>query len=148
MIKFWRTTGKYGCFSNFSRHPIVAHGKRYATTEHYYQAHKATSEEDHEEVRKASGPFEAKQKARELKLPADWEGMKFSIMLAALRFKAQQYEFIREKLLETGDEDIAEDSPKDPIWGLGKDGKGQNLLGKAWMQVREELKVTCGAEKA
>lgn len=140
MIKFWRTSDRYGCFSNFSFHPITVEGKRYATTEHFYQSRKTTDPEMQEQVRVASSPKKAKNLACELPLRPDWEDIKFDVMLEALRRKAAQYEFIREKLLETGDEIIAEDSPKDAIWGLGKDGNGMNLLGKAWMQIRKELR--------
>lgn len=140
MIKFWRTTDKYGCFSNFSAHSIEANGKTYPSSEHFYQAHKATSEEDHELIRRAKGCKACKNLAHEIEMRPDWEGLKFSIMLAALRLKVQQYEFIREKLLETGDQEIIEDSPYDEVWGSGRNGQGMNLLGKAWMQVREELR--------
>jgi N-glycosidase YbiA len=141
VITFWRTTGRYGCFSNFSAHPITVDGKRYATTEHFYQSRKTLDPDIQEQIRTASTSRKAKDLASETQLRAEWESIKFSIMLEALRCKANQYEFIREKLLETGEEIIAEDSPRDAIWGLGKDGKGMNLLGKAWMQVRKELQV-------
>lgn len=53
------------------------------------------------------------------------------------------------KLLDTGDRYLVEASPSDRIWGIGftaEDAEanrsewGQNLLGKAWMKVREELR--------
>jgi predicted NAD-dependent protein-ADP-ribosyltransferase YbiA (DUF1768 family) len=34
---------------------------------------------------------------------------------------------------------IIEDSPRDWYWGIGKDGKGQNWLGKLLMERRQEL---------
>ena len=36
---FTSTTGEYGCFSNFSRHTVFLKGKRWPTTEHFFQAH-------------------------------------------------------------------------------------------------------------
>lgn len=142
MIKFWRTTGEYGFMSNFSKHPITIDGKTYATTEHYYQAMKAISEDDHEKIRKASGPKKSKEIAQTIDLREDWEEIKFGIMKDALRAKVARYEFMRESLLESGDVEIEEASPYDYIWGTGKDGTGQNLLGKAWMEIREELRKT------
>lgn len=138
-IKFWRTTGKYGCFSNFSKHAIEKDGKTYQTTEHYYQAMKATTEEDHEMVRMADGPKNSKNIARKIPLREDWESIKFDVMKDALRLKCEQHKSIKDKLLGTGTKELAEDSPYDAIWGLGPDGKGKNLLGKAWMEVREEI---------
>jgi ribA/ribD-fused uncharacterized protein len=139
VIKFWRTTDEFGCFSNFSPHSILVDDKIYKTTEHYYQAQKAISEEDHEKIRKSKTPKECKNLAQIIEMRKDWESVKFSIMLDALRFKVNQHEDVKEKLLSTANEEIGEDSPYDYVWGLGKDGNGKNLLGKAWMQVREEI---------
>lgn len=56
---------------------------------------------------------------------------------------------LRELLLQTGDNDLVEASPFDRVWGIGfkkEDAKrnhqtwGDNLLGKALVAVREELK--------
>lgn len=136
MIKFWRTTDEYGCFSNFSRHPIEADGKWYSTTEHYYQSKKATTPEDAEKVRMASTAKFSKQIAQKIPLRADWENVKQQVMFETLMMKVEQYPEIKDKLLATGDAQIIEDSPFDYIWGCGADGSGQNLLGKLWMQVR------------
>jgi len=39
-IEFYRTGDEYGCFSNFADYPIVVDGKRWPTSEHYFQAQK------------------------------------------------------------------------------------------------------------
>lgn len=147
MINFWKTTGEYGFMSNFSKHPITMDGKKYETTEHYYQAMKATNDENHESVRLAKGPKKSKDLARTILLRPDWEDVKYEIMKDALRAKAQQYGFIIPALVTSGTEELAEDSPYDYIWGTGKDGTGQNLLGKAWMEIREELTKDLSGEK-
>lgn len=36
-IKFYREEKKFGAFSNFSPHPVEIKGKRWPTTEHYFQ---------------------------------------------------------------------------------------------------------------
>ena len=33
--------------------------------------------------------------------------------------------------------DVLEDSPCDAVWGVGRDGKGGNLLGKLLMELRD-----------
>ncbi|MEO1140885.1 MAG: NADAR family protein, partial [Pseudomonadota bacterium] len=38
-IKFYRTGDPYGCFSNFSAHPILIE-TTWPTSEHYFQAQK------------------------------------------------------------------------------------------------------------
>lgn len=73
-------------------------------------------------------------------LRPDWEDIKYGIMLTALRAKFGQSKSLGELLLETGDEELIEDSPYDYIWGCGADGSGQNLLGKALMEIRTELR--------
>jgi ribA/ribD-fused uncharacterized protein len=40
VINFYRVSEAYGEFSNFSPHPITLAGKRWPTTEHYFQAQK------------------------------------------------------------------------------------------------------------
>lgn len=139
MIKFWTTRGQWGWMSNFSNHPITVDDKRFATTEHYYQAMKATNDEDFEKVRTAKTPKEAKDIANKIALRPDWEEVKYDIIKEALRLKIQSYDFMRHMLIESGDKELVEDSPYDYIWGLGKDGTGQNLLGKAWMEIRTEV---------
>jgi len=41
--------------------------------------------------------------------------------------------------LATGNNDIVEDNPNDSFWGNGKDGKGENQMGKILMIIRSEL---------
>jgi len=60
-------------------------------------------------------------------------------MLDICRHKLRQHAYVKQKLLETGDAPIVEDSPKDSFWGWGPGRKGRNALGKIWMQLRQEL---------
>jgi len=47
-ILFYRRNEPYGCFSNFSEHPVVVRGKAWPTTEHYFQAQKFADAPDEE----------------------------------------------------------------------------------------------------
>lgn len=143
MISFWRTSGKYGCFSNFSKHPIQIDLVWYPTTEHYYQSMKFLDPVKREMVRTQTTPKNSKIVATTLTgLRPDWETVKYEVMLDALRAKVKQHPKILKVLMETGVEELVEASPYDYIWGSGKDGTGKNLLGKAWMQIREEFRRT------
>ena len=62
-------------------------------------------------------------------------------MLDILRAKVQQHEYVRRKLLATGDRELVENSWRDDFWGWGPNRDGQNKLGKLWMKVRAELRA-------
>ena len=61
-------------------------------------------------------------------------------MLDILRAKASQHEYVRRKLLATGDRELIEDSWRDDFWGWGANRDGLNMLGKLWMEVRTEIR--------
>ena len=61
-------------------------------------------------------------------------------MVKALQAKFSQHKKLRSVLLGTGDRKIIENATHDSVWGCGKDGLGQNLLGKALMEVRGQLR--------
>jgi hypothetical protein len=141
-IFFWKSSDEYFVFSNFYPSKITINDKEYPTVEHYYQSMKAELEKDREYIRLSENPGEAKKRGRECKIRNDWEKIKIDVMLTALRRKYEVNE-LKEVLLKTGNRPIFEDSPKDRIWGTGVRGEigtGQNLLGKALMEIREEIR--------
>lgn len=131
----------YGCFSNFSAHPIEIKGRVWPTTEHYFQAMKFEGRLSQEEtVRGARTPAEAKRLGRLLSpMRPDWELIKDSIMEEAVLAKFTQHRDIRRILLQTGDAPLVEHTKSDSYWGDGGDGSGRNQLGKTLMRVREQL---------
>ena len=141
VINFYSTTGEYGCFSNFSRHAVFLKGKRWPTSEHYFQAQKFAGEPDEEEVRRANKPMLAASMGRDRKRPLrrDWERVKEQVMLEALRAKFTQHEELKAVLLGTGDAVLVEHTANDSYWGDGGDGSGKNRLGVLLMQLRAEL---------
>lgn len=145
MITFWRASEKpYGCFSNFFRCDVVIDGKIYPSTEHYYQSQKTNDVVQQEKIRTSVTPKEAKRQAKMIEmidgLPIDWESIKYHVMKKALMAKFTQHLSLKQLLLDTLDQELAESSPYDAIWGTGSDGNGQNLLGKCLMEVRKEIK--------
>lgn len=143
VINFYSTSGEYGCFSNFSRHPIFLKGKRWPTSEHYFQAMKFQGTEHEEEVRRAKRPMEAASMGRDRKRPLrrDWESVKDQIMLEAVRAKFAQHEDLKAILLGTGEAKLVEHTENDSYWGDGGDGAGKNRLGQILMRVRDELRA-------
>ena len=55
-IRFYETSDEFGCFSNFSLHPIRLKGKTWPTSEHYFQAQKFEGSPLAEEIRKVKPP--------------------------------------------------------------------------------------------
>lgn len=70
----------------------------------------------------------------------DWDAVKVDIMREIIRAKAAQHEYVRRKLLATGERELVENSWRDDFWGWGPNKDGQNVLGKLWMEVRAELR--------
>jgi len=142
VINFYSAGGEYGCFSNFSPHPIVLKGKTWPTSETYFQAQKFAGTPDEEEVRLAKSPMVAARMGRSRKRPLrpDWESVKDRIMHEAVLAKFTQHADLRVTLLGTGNARIVEHTENDGYWEDGGDGSGRNRLGQILMQVREELR--------
>lgn len=71
----------------------------------------------------------------------DWPLVKVDVMRDILRAKVEQHEYVRRKLLATGHRILIEDSWRDDFWGWGPNKDGKNMLGKLWMEIREELRA-------
>lgn len=143
VINFYSTKDAYGCFSNFSAHPIELKGKGWKTTEHYFQAQKFPETEHEEAIRLEPSPMIAARMGRDRKKPLrkDWEVVKDDVMREALRAKFTQHTDLQEILLGTSDAVLVEHTKNDAYWGDGGDGSGLNMLGKLLMEIREELRT-------
>jgi ribA/ribD-fused uncharacterized protein len=143
-IYFYEINAPYGCFSNFSLHPIQIEGLDWSTVEHFYQASKLVGTPDEEliaAIRCAHTPSEAAALGRvpHRHIRADWAVAKKQVMWQGVLTKFLSHTDIQAILLATGEEQIVENSPSDYYWGCGKDGRGRNELGKLLMKVRQEL---------
>ncbi|NOK60917.1 MAG: NADAR family protein [Chloroflexi bacterium AL-W] len=142
-IYFYSVRDAYGCFSNFSPHSIELNGKWWATTEHYFQAQKFVGTEHEEQTRLAKTPKQAAEMGRNRSRPlrADWEVVKDAVMREAVLQKFLTHHDIQSLLLETGDEELVEQTTYDYYWGCGTDGTGKNMLGQILMEVRAEIRT-------
>ena len=130
--------GPYRFLSNTWPQPIVVDGIQYPTTEHAYQAAKASSHTEKRLIREAASPARAKRLGRTVTIRPDWETVKTQIMYEIVRVKFEQ-PLLRESLLATGNAHLEEaNSWGDRYWGT-TDGKGRNELGKILMRVRNEI---------
>lgn len=80
-----------------------------------------------------------------------WSAKRYQVVKEGVMAKFSQNRMIREMLLSTGDSLLAECAANDIIWGIGigmknpnrlapEKWRGQNLLGRALMEVRDELR--------
>ena len=133
--------GPHYFLSNFYPQPIIFDGRRWATSEHAYQAAKAIIVEQREEIAAASTPGVAKRLGKKAVLREDWEAVKAPIMRAILEAKFSIPK-LREMLLSTGNLRLIEGNTwGDTFWGVDiRSRVGQNMLGKLLMGIREEIR--------
>lgn len=157
---FWGHTAKdivtKSCFSQWFPGSFEENGINYKTGEHYMMAGKArlfNDAEMEEEILKATTPNQAKALGRKVKNfdPKLWDEHKYKIVTQGNLLKFSQNQKFKDFLLSTGDKVLVEASPYDRIWGIGMletDNRaenpllwnGENLLGFALMEVRDELR--------
>lgn len=142
VIRFYSVGDAYGEFSNFAPFPITLAGKRWPTSEHYFQAQKFADPGLREKIRKAKTPMIAARLGRDRSSPLrrDWESVKVQVMTDAVLAKFTQHEDLRALLLATEDSLLIEHTENDDYWGDGGDGSGKNMLGRILMRVREQLR--------
>lgn len=105
------------------------------------------------QILQCDSPKEAKVLGRKVKKfdSIKWDLVSYDIMADINLAKFEQNPSLKEILLSTRNKTIVEASPFDKIWGIGlhwnderildeKNWRGQNLLGKVLMKVRNTLK--------
>ena len=135
--------------SNFSAFRLYWRGLQFYNSEFAYHWEKFPHNYDIQQaIRNAMSAHEAFKIAERHKdsVRPDWKDVRVSIMRAILCAKADQHEYVRRKLLGTGDRELIENSWRDNFWGWGPNRDGQNMLGKLWMEIRTELRTRFAAE--
>jgi len=155
LIGFWETNDEFGYMSNWYRAEFDYDGHHFVNSEQAFMYLKAKLFNDTESMQKIlenTNPLRCKQLGRNVK-PFDsniFDKHKYQFMVQVVYEKFSQNEYLKVKLLNTKDAILVEASPRDNIWGIGIDVNhqnfndpnkwpGQNLLGKALMEVREKL---------
>jgi ribA/ribD-fused uncharacterized protein len=143
-ICFFSQSETHREFSNFAPFWIDLDDARWPSVEHYYQAQKFADDELRRKIRQATKPIIAKSLADKHRaaIRPDWDAVKDEVMYRAVRRKFELHPELRELLLATGQEDIAETAPNDDYWGIGREGTGQNRLGKIITRIRAELRTS------
>jgi len=143
MIKIPYYETSYFVLSNFSAHTVEIDSVVYPTAEHAYHAAKFTDEKIQDDIRNARSPVEAYHLGQKYKSQriATWDEIKITVLYDIVKAKVMQHDEVRTALAATGTEEIIEDNPNDGFWGNGKDGAGENHMGKILMRIRDELRA-------
>jgi hypothetical protein len=146
--------GKYEFLSNFAKIGFYDEdGTYWKSNEHYFQAGKATDDKWKWMIKNCTRPSDAKITGRNCPCREDWDKVKVDRMWQGLKYKFDQNQNARWKLLKTGDSMLIEGNMHhDNIWGdcrcrRCKDVVGQNLLGKLLMKLRSEYNVRRSTRK-
>ena len=157
-IFFWRETEEpHGFLCQWFSSPFQdENGITYLTAEHYMMYHKAqcySSTKIAAEVLAAKNPRKTKSLGRKVDMTSDqgkrWEQEKYAVVEKGNLLKFRQHETLKTALLETGERELVEASSHDRIWGVGfpaqfaeenRHAWGMNMLGRALMSVRVQLK--------
>lgn len=156
VIGFHNPDEPYGFLSNWYLSAFTVDGIRFSSMEQYMMYKKAVLFEDTgmaAKIRNTDDVVLIKKLGRKVSNYNDtvWNGMRQVIIYKGLLEKFRQNDDLKEALLATGDNILAECAVKDCIWGIGLSmtddnrhdlnaWKGQNLLGFSLMLVRDELR--------
>lgn len=155
IICFHNPDEQNGYLSNWYLSQFKYDNVDFSSMKQYMMYMKATLFKDEEvaqEILKTDNVAEIKALGRKVKNFDDkeWDKNKEKIITNGLYAKFSQNNDLKKKLLDTGKAVLAECAVNDKIWGIGlsmkdinrlntKSWKGQNLLGKCLMTVREKL---------
>ena len=156
-IYFWGINNIHGYMSNFYPCKFIENNITFNCSEQYFMYYKLLQfDKDNIELKdkiiNETSPKIIKKYGRQVKNfnQQVWDNVKYNIMKNGLNLKFSQNKNLKKKLLDTGNCNIYEASPYDKIWGIGlsevrakntnKTKYGQNLLGKALVDVRTQLK--------
>ena len=151
----WIFDGPYSYLDNFyTGAPIRFGGRTYHTTEHAFQAFKASNLDDHLRVMNTDTPGEAKHLGRSIPLRSDWDAedgesppVKLKVMRHVVFQKFKQYPKLAERLssIPTDVKIVEGNTWHDNVWGacFCSSCRGEiarNWLGQVLMECREALR--------
>ncbi|MCT4597238.1 MAG: NADAR domain-containing protein [Vallitalea sp.] len=158
MITFWKDTDiSRGCFRKDWIDTFQVNGDHCFGIDHYMIAEKAVLFDDFdtmENIIDSTDMIEVYALDKKIKNydEAMWLKHQYRIALQGNYYKFAQDSQLRQALLNTGDKVIVYASPNDSTWGIGMSieelpninnpflWKGENLLGYALMEVRDEIR--------
>ncbi|MGH1485727.1 MAG: NADAR family protein [Cellvibrionaceae bacterium] len=127
--------------STVSIHSFDLEDYQWPTAEHYYQAHKYEDKPYAQIILSAATGQQAHQLGNRWfkRKVSDWKTKRRVWMTRALYRKTMEHQDIKQALLETENALLIETSLYDHYWGIGRDQRGENILGKVWMDIRQKI---------
>ncbi len=160
IICFHNPGEEYGWLSNWYPSDFTVDGVKFSSIEQYMMYKKAETFGDEDikaQVMEIENTAKIKALGRRVKKYNNtvWNGVRQIVVYNGLYAKYSQNAELRDMLLKTGNNMLAECAVNDKIWAIGismkdedrfdmRKWKGQNLLGFATMLVRERLKKETG----
>lgn len=158
-VLFWENTAtkelSKSCLSQWWRSNF-SDGRKYCCMEQYMMAEKTRlfgDAESEAQIMRSFDPKEIKALGRAVKGfdSTIWDQAKYAVVLNGNYLKFTQNQALMDFLLGTKNQILVEASPYDRIWGVGRSEQdkkiydpgywnGQNLLGFALMEVRDEIR--------
>jgi ribA/ribD-fused uncharacterized protein len=128
-------------FSNYSLHPINIHDMGiFPTAEAAFNAYKDKNNKEYIlKQQEAKTPSISKKIGQKCIATENWKLEKNNIMKNILLLKLDQHPIIKENLLNTGFRPIIDNNKFDEYWGIGQNGKGQNILGIIITDIRNNF---------
>lgn len=143
------------CLSQWYPASFIVEGITYFTAEHWMMAKKAELFNDWatlKQMLETESPNSVKKMGRKIANfdPLVWDKHKYETVKQGNLHKFGQHPALKKFLLDSNQKVLVEASPFDTIWGIGlsqnaieaqnpETWKGENLLGFALMEVRDEL---------
>jgi len=132
--------GKNYFLSNFFNAPVMYEDLLYQNNEAAFQSAKVKDLDRRKQFCNLD-PSTAKKKGRNVLLRNDWEDVKDEVMYQCVKDKFTRNQDLKQKLIDTGNEELIEGNTwNDTYWGVCR-GRGKNMLGKILMRVRDEISL-------
>ncbi len=128
-----------GILVNPTYQPVTIDKVTYRSVEHYWQCMSCCDNPKLAENIFFADKFPSVNTLAQGKRHPNWDNVKKDVMSIGLQAKIRQHPQVLLELLATGNKYIANTDSNDNVFGTGRDGHGENMLGELYMDERHRL---------